>query len=379
MINDMNRIESICEKWIADNLQSLTLTNSKYKKFVNSCIGIILKENKFKLNPKIVSTIVMNHPSMKNENVISIGMKHSKLIHFLKNHMNPESFQRSHAFEACLVCSPKRDKDFMYTFVDDEFIYLTENPPKSICPFISFGQVSSINLVIYDKNYIIGYTSFVINEYPSFLSGSERENTVHIRIKYKKKPKELTKMTLFENFEHLSDIDPKPPRQSNMFNQVKQRILSVKIDGSLRSLYDTFFDIKLLIQQNYIFKHLFWNNIECFKSLIYILKSFFWEENNFNDDEIYDIGEDDEIEEMENKKSTIFAYRMEIIVQLVEILSTLLFDTYHIPSRQFCLRSPETEELFNILMKIAFTIPNVGKHCKFNHFIVFHSIPISCY
>ncbi|CAH1785043.1 unnamed protein product [Owenia fusiformis] len=95
--------------------------------------------------------------------------KNSKLEAFLKRNLDAHLFERIRAYEPCIVVSEKENKAFKYVFITDELIYLTENPPKNVSEEVHFKSVVSTELV---------------NEFPDFLSGEERENTQHIAIKY---------------------------------------------------------------------------------------------------------------------------------------------------------------------------------------------------
>ncbi|XP_046339786.1 uncharacterized protein C12orf56-like isoform X1 [Haliotis rufescens] len=93
----------------------------------------------------------------------------SKLESFLKRAVSEETYERIRAYESCIVVSERENKAFKYIVLGDEWIYLTENPPKGIQETVPLKDIVSVELV---------------NEYPDFLTGAERENTQHITITY---------------------------------------------------------------------------------------------------------------------------------------------------------------------------------------------------
>lgn len=106
---------------------------------------------------------------MARSTVESLFKKNSKLESFLKKSMNDETFERVRAYESCIVVSEKENKAFKYAVLGDEWIYLTENPPKSVVEEVSMRDIVSVDLV---------------NDFPDFLSGDERENTQHLVVTY---------------------------------------------------------------------------------------------------------------------------------------------------------------------------------------------------
>ena len=77
--------------------------------------------------------------------------KNSKLESFLKKSMNDETFERVRAYESCIVVSEKENKAFKYAVLGDEWIYLTENPPKTVVEEVSLKDIVSVDLV--SENY----------------------------------------------------------------------------------------------------------------------------------------------------------------------------------------------------------------------------------
>ncbi|XP_076448526.1 uncharacterized protein C12orf56-like [Babylonia areolata] len=96
-----------------------------------------------------------------------IVKKNSKLESFLQRSLTGETFDRIRGYESCVCVSEKENKAFKYVIFSDEWVYLTENPPKSIRGVVHFRDVVNVEL---------------INDYPEFLSGEEQRNTQHIAI-----------------------------------------------------------------------------------------------------------------------------------------------------------------------------------------------------
>ncbi|KAK2165460.1 hypothetical protein NP493_1364g00030 [Ridgeia piscesae] len=109
--------------------------------------------------------------------------KYSKLESFLKRNLDVDTFERIRTHEACIVCSEKEDKVYKFVVLSDERIYLTENPPKKISveKSVNLRDVVSVEL---------------LNEYPEFLNGRERENTLHIVVKHRVREPLKTKRRL---------------------------------------------------------------------------------------------------------------------------------------------------------------------------------------
>lgn len=73
--------------------------------------------------------------------------KNSKLESFLKKCLSEETFERVRAYESCVVVSEKENKAFKYAILNDEWIYLTENPPKTIVAEVSLKEIISVDHV----------------------------------------------------------------------------------------------------------------------------------------------------------------------------------------------------------------------------------------
>lgn len=98
---------------------------------------------------------------------LDIVKKNSKLESFLQRSLTAETFDRVRGYESCICVSEKENKAFKYVVLSDEWIYLTENPPKAIRGVVHLKDVVAVELV---------------NDYPDFLSGDEQKNTQHIAI-----------------------------------------------------------------------------------------------------------------------------------------------------------------------------------------------------
>ncbi|XP_048404289.2 uncharacterized protein C12orf56 homolog [Stegostoma tigrinum] len=100
--------------------------------------------------------------------------RHDKLDFFLKRHLEESVFNKIRMYEACIVVSERKNKKaFEYVILTDECIYLTQNPPKTIHEAVHLNDVVAIELV---------------DDYPDFLSGQDRESAQHIRIVYISRP-----------------------------------------------------------------------------------------------------------------------------------------------------------------------------------------------
>ena len=83
--------------------------------------------------------------------------RNSKLESFLKKNLDEDTFQRIRCHEACIVCSDTEDKAYKFVVLTDDWIYLTENPPKKVQPIVHLGDVLSVELVslnflLFEKN-----------------------------------------------------------------------------------------------------------------------------------------------------------------------------------------------------------------------------------
>ncbi|XP_056656670.1 uncharacterized protein C12orf56 homolog isoform X1 [Monodelphis domestica] len=95
--------------------------------------------------------------------------KNSRLDSFLKRHLRQEVYDSIRAYELCIVVSDTEHRTFKYVVLSDRLIYLTENPPRAIRGVVALKDVQAIDL---------------IDDYPDFLNGPEREINQHIRIVY---------------------------------------------------------------------------------------------------------------------------------------------------------------------------------------------------
>ncbi|KAM9673334.1 uncharacterized protein C12orf56 homolog [Trichechus inunguis] len=93
----------------------------------------------------------------------------SRLDAFLRRHLPPEIYDAIRAYESCVVVSDSENHTLKYVVLSDRVIYLTENPPKSIRRVVALRDVLAVDL---------------IDDYPEFLSGPDREINQHIRIIY---------------------------------------------------------------------------------------------------------------------------------------------------------------------------------------------------
>ncbi|KAK2101896.1 hypothetical protein P7K49_019563 [Saguinus oedipus] len=71
----------------------------------------------------------------------------SRLDVFLQRHLSPEVYDAVRACERCIVVSNSENHTLKYVVLSDRFIYLTENPPKSIRRVVALRDVVAIDLV----------------------------------------------------------------------------------------------------------------------------------------------------------------------------------------------------------------------------------------
>uniref|UniRef100_A0A286XF85 Chromosome 12 open reading frame 56 n=1 Tax=Cavia porcellus TaxID=10141 RepID=A0A286XF85_CAVPO len=93
----------------------------------------------------------------------------SRLDTFLRRQLPPEDYDAIRAYEPCVVVSHAEKHACKYVVLSDQLIYLADNPPKSIRRVVALRDVVAIDLV---------------DDYPEFLSSSDREINQHIRIIY---------------------------------------------------------------------------------------------------------------------------------------------------------------------------------------------------
>ncbi|ROL52597.1 hypothetical protein DPX16_7333 [Anabarilius grahami] len=91
----------------------------------------------------------------------------SKLDTFLKRNTSRDVYERIRVYEPCVVVSGSVKKVFMHVILTDERVYLSEYHPRALREALSFRHVTSIEL---------------INDLPDFLSGQDRERSMHIRV-----------------------------------------------------------------------------------------------------------------------------------------------------------------------------------------------------
>ncbi|XP_051546996.1 uncharacterized protein C12orf56 homolog [Myxocyprinus asiaticus] len=89
----------------------------------------------------------------------------SKLDSFLKRNTSCDLYERIRSCEPCVVVSGSVKKVFMHVILSDERIYLSEYHPRALREALSFRDITSIEL---------------INDLPDFLSGRDRERSLHI-------------------------------------------------------------------------------------------------------------------------------------------------------------------------------------------------------
>jgi len=73
--------------------------------------------------------------------------KNTKLESFLFKALPEHKYERIRGYESCIVVSEKENKTFKYVVLGDEWLYLTENPPKVIQETVPLNDCISIELV----------------------------------------------------------------------------------------------------------------------------------------------------------------------------------------------------------------------------------------
>uniref|UniRef100_A0A671TDC3 Uncharacterized protein n=1 Tax=Sinocyclocheilus anshuiensis TaxID=1608454 RepID=A0A671TDC3_9TELE len=96
-----------------------------------------------------------------------LRQNNSKLDSFLKRNTSRDVYERIRVYEPCVVVSGSVKKVFMHVILSDERVYLSEYHPRALREALSFRRIKSIEL---------------INDLPDFLSGQDRERSLHIRV-----------------------------------------------------------------------------------------------------------------------------------------------------------------------------------------------------
>uniref|UniRef100_A0A673I5G4 Uncharacterized protein n=1 Tax=Sinocyclocheilus rhinocerous TaxID=307959 RepID=A0A673I5G4_9TELE len=96
-----------------------------------------------------------------------LRQNNSKLDSFLKRNTSRDVYERIRVYEPCVVVSGSVKKVFMHVILSDERVYLSEYHPRALREALSFRHIKSIEL---------------INDLPDFLSGQDRERSLHIRV-----------------------------------------------------------------------------------------------------------------------------------------------------------------------------------------------------
>ncbi|XP_076304372.1 uncharacterized protein C12orf56-like [Tachypleus tridentatus] len=97
--------------------------------------------------------------------------RYGRLESFLQRNI-PDEFARVNWYEPCITSSEVEKPTFKFVVVTDERLIVTENPPHQLQISVPLKDIITLEL---------------LNDFPEFLSGEEREKTQHIRILYKKK------------------------------------------------------------------------------------------------------------------------------------------------------------------------------------------------
>ena len=83
----------------------------------------------------------------------SLVKRNGKLEAFLARQLDRDQYERIRSHESCIVCNDKEDKAFKFVILSDEWISLSENPPKKLVNTVHLQDVVSIDLVSVSHNY----------------------------------------------------------------------------------------------------------------------------------------------------------------------------------------------------------------------------------
>ena len=77
----------------------------------------------------------------------SLVKRNGNLEAFLARQLDRDQYERIRSHESCIVCSEKEKKAFKFVILSDEWIYLSENPPKKLSQTVHLKNIASIELV----------------------------------------------------------------------------------------------------------------------------------------------------------------------------------------------------------------------------------------
>ncbi|XP_021525910.2 uncharacterized protein C12orf56 homolog isoform X2 [Aotus nancymaae] len=282
----------------------------------------------------------------------------NRLDVFLRRHLPPEVYDAVRAYEQCIVVSNSENHTLKYVVLSDRFIYLTENPPKSIRRVVALRDVVAIDL---------------IDDYPEFLSASDREISQHIRIIYSstvlkkeckkskgvkkflfpfhhtkanKKVKEEKNGPAFWRSKEPRSLNESPPRSEEKikhFSQLKSELFLK--DNSLRRILSLIMELKVAAQKNFILKRLFWKTSDLFYFLVNKLHEYLPEPRDKNG--------------LQNQSQ-----RVDELVACIEIIQTLglMFRETETELSRLNTLAAKKGTLLNLLV-ILISEPQIPKSC----------------
>uniref|UniRef100_A0A2K6UJ22 Chromosome 12 open reading frame 56 n=1 Tax=Saimiri boliviensis boliviensis TaxID=39432 RepID=A0A2K6UJ22_SAIBB len=280
----------------------------------------------------------------------------ARLDVFLRRHLPPEVYDAVRAYERCIVVSNSEKHTLKYVVLSDRFIYLTENPPKSIREFVALRDIVAIDL---------------IDDYPEFLSAPDREISQHIRIIYSstvlkkecKKSKDVKKFLFpfhhtkankkeekngpaFWRSKEPRSVNQSPPRSEEKikhFSQLKSELFLK--DNSLRRILSLIMELKVAAQKNFILKRLFWKTSDLFYFLVNKLHEYLPESRDKNG--------------LQNQSQ-----RVEELVACIEIIQTLglMFRETETELSRLNTLAAKKATLLNLLV-ILISKPQIPKSC----------------
>eukprot|EP00118_Oscarella_pearsei_P021298 m.238347 g.238347 ORF g.238347 m.238347 type:complete len:562 (+) comp40162_c1_seq9:141-1826(+) len=101
---------------------------------------------------------------------MALRKQNSRLESFLKRVLPQEKYERLRCYESAVIVSSEDKRALRYVIVGHRMLYVSENPPKNLKSILDLEDIEDIAL---------------IQDFPRFLTGSDRENTHHVRISYR--------------------------------------------------------------------------------------------------------------------------------------------------------------------------------------------------
>uniref|UniRef100_UPI00398F63B2 uncharacterized protein C12orf56 homolog isoform X3 n=1 Tax=Pristiophorus japonicus TaxID=55135 RepID=UPI00398F63B2 len=309
--------------------------------------------------------------------------RHDKLDFFLKRHLEERVFNKIRMYEACIVVSERKHKKaFEYVILTDECIYLTQNPPKTIHEAVLLNDVVAIELV---------------DDYPDFLSGQDRESAQHIRIIYisrteKKQHKiqvsgnkylpslisgrrkfgglsqeevivgsdnqEAIHIPVTPNTKQnrpLNEFSPSSEEINKLFNQLSSELLHGS--STLERTFSLVQELKTAARRNFTIKKLFWRSNDLYPFLIGKLQEYLAD------------SEDPTAQQDKSRR----ADELQLCILIIETLGVMFRETETETTRLTLLNAKRGLSVINLL-KILISGPQIPKSSR----AVGTRVPVEC-